>query len=88
MDRRVFAQILTPWQCCFGLQEALHGLQLDANYTEGTGTLRGILSVSPEAAQQTATVFDLGKAADRLFAIELASTWRAVADATTEQARR
>ncbi len=47
--------------------------------------MRGKLSIRMAEASAE---FDLQNAADRLFAIELAATWRAVNDAAAEKERR
>ena len=71
------------------MQEAIDGLNLDANYTQGPAILRGSLSIRTAKAQGEAlATFDLQKTADRLFAIDLASTWRAVIDSAAEKERR
>ena len=66
-------------------QEAIQSLGLDANYTQGPASMRGILAARMEGSRAT---FDLQSVSDRLFAIELASTWRAVTDAAAEKLRR
>ena len=47
--------------------------------------MRGSLAVQMEGSS---AIFNLQSVADRLFAIELASTWRAVTDAAAEKLRR
>ena len=59
------------------MQEAIVGLGLDANYTPA-GTLRGKLAVRNEGKE---AVLDLESVADRLLAIEVASTWKSTMDA-------
>lgn len=60
---------------------------MDANYTAAGPSMRGKLLIRMEG-QEIGAEFDLQKAADRLMAIELASTWRAVNDAASEKTRR
>jgi len=56
-----------------GVQEAIMGLDLDANYSQGPGSLKGKLSVRIGGEE---VALDLAQVADRLLAIEVASTWR------------
>ena len=60
------------------MQEAIDGLGVDANYTPGEGSLRGKLAVRNEGKE---AVLDLESVADRLLAIEVASTWKSTTDA-------
>ena len=74
----------TPSMC---MQEAVADLALDANYTWGSASLRGTLTLRATPDAQP-VVLDLERVPDRLFAIELASVWKTAADVVEDRARR
>lgn len=70
------------------MQEAVSGLGVDANYSaNSSGSLRGSLRVRVPGENEVCTL-DLQQAPERLFAVELVSTWRTVLNAAADTKTR